>query len=108
MPGRLSDSSSLGSDAAPVNGPRAQHPSLMNLNQINVQAFIRDVHVGWAAVGIRDVARESHELPVATNGGVRLCPITLRAARTRMCQPVNRAAINARKNDLVFVELPIT
>ena len=80
---------------------------LLNVNQIDVRALSWDVHVGRASVGKRHITGEDDIFTVTADGGARLRPVALSAARSGMGEPIDRAGIDLSEDDFVLVELPI-
>src|SRR5256885_6280116 len=65
------------------------------------------MHICRTAVGMSHIAGEDHVLTVATNRGMRLCPVTLHAARTGMRQAIDLRSVHLRQHNLILVYLPI-
>src|SRR5438874_1456645 len=81
---------------------------LENSDEVHVHAFVLDVHFSRTTVRVRHVAVEHDVLAVAADRRAGRRPVAFGAPRAGLSQAIDRAPVHARKNDLVFVEQPIT
>lgn len=65
------------------------------------------MHIRRTPVWVSHVAAEDDVFSVSADGGVRLRPIALHAARASMSQTIDAGAIDFRSHDFIFIELPI-